>query len=150
MEEPIKDALLTEETLLDLEDMMNRLFTGTFVAFAIASGPAFACAEPPAAHLAHAAEAKSKAAAVEAKLKTADPAVGAKPRMLHPVVETKAKTAAPAVETQFEMADEDDSGTLEGAEVEAYQPAMARIDANKDGKVSREEFAAAVKAGAIK
>jgi uncharacterized protein YciI len=128
--------------------MMNRLLTGSFVAFAIASGPAFACAEPPAAHVARAAEAKSKAAAVEAKLKTAGPAVAAKSRMAHPVVETKAKVD-PAVEAQFEAADEDNSGTLEGAEVEDYKPALAQIDTNQDGKVSRAEFAAAVKAGAI-
>ena len=129
---------------------MNRLLTGTFVAFAIASGPAFACGEPPRAHVAQAAEAKPKAAAIEAKLKTADPAAGAKSRMVHPVAETKPKTADPAVEAKFETADEDNSGTLEGVEVEAYKPAMAQIDTNRDAKVSREEFTAAVKAGTIK
>jgi hypothetical protein len=131
--------------------MMNRLLTGTFVAFAIAAGPAFACAEPPPALVAEAAGvAKPKAAAVEAKFKTAEPVVGAKSRMVHPVVETKSKTAEPAVEAKFETADKNSSGTLEGAEVDAYKAAMAQIDTNKDGKVSREEFAAAVKAGTIK
>jgi hypothetical protein len=130
--------------------MMNRLLTGTFVAFAIASGPAFACAEPPAAHVAHAAEAKAKTAAAAAKLPTADPAAGAKSRIVHPAVATKPKAADPATEAKFETADEDNSGTLEGAEVEVYKPAMAQIDTNKDGKVSRDEFAAAIKAGTIK
>ena len=140
---------------------MKRLVTGTFVVFAIASGPALACAEPPAPHVAHAAEAKSKAAASEAKLRTAGPAAGAKARMVHPVVEAKLKTVQPAVETtsktadpaveaKFEAVDEDSSGTLDGAEIEAYKPAIAQIDTNKDGKISREEFAAAVKAGIIK
>jgi hypothetical protein len=108
--------------------MMNRLLTGTLVAFAIASGPAFACAEPPAAHVAQAAEAKPKVVAVEAMLKTADP----------------------AVEARFKTADKNSSGTLEGAEVEAYKATLAKIDANKDGKVSREEFAVATRAGLIK
>jgi hypothetical protein len=98
--------------------MMNRLLTGTFVAFAIASGPAFACAEPPAAHVAHAAEAKAKTAAAAAKLPAAGPAAGTKSRMVHPVA-TKPKAADPAAEATFEAADEDDSGTLEGAEVAA-------------------------------
>ena len=147
--------------LLDLEVMMKRLVTGTLVAFAIASGPAFACAEPPVAHVAHAAAAKSKAAASEAKLERADPAVGARARMVHPVVDAKlktvqpaveanSKTADPAVEVNFEAVDEDNSGTLDGAEIAAYKPVMAQIDTNKDGRVSREEFAAAVKAGTIK
>jgi hypothetical protein len=149
------------EILLDLEVMMKRLVTGTFVALAIASGPVFACAEPPAAHVAHAAEAKLKAARFEAKLKKAEPSVGANARMVHPVVEAKlktaqpvaeaaSKTADPAVEAKFEAVDEDNSGTLDGTEVEVYKPTMAQIDANKDGKISREEFAAAMKAGSIK
>jgi hypothetical protein len=140
---------------------MKRLVTATCVAFAIASGPAFACAEPPAAHVAHAPEAKSKAAAIGAKLKTANLAAGRPSGMVHQVVEAKlktvqpageakSKTADPAVEAKFEAMDEDNSGTLDGAEVEAYKPALAQIDTSKDGKISREEFAAAVKAGTIK
>jgi hypothetical protein len=130
---------------------MKRLLTGIFVASAIASGPAFACAEPPAALLAETAgESKSNSAAVEAKLKAADPVVGAKPRMVHPVVEKKSKTADPTADAKFETADKNSSGTLEGTEVGAYKGAIAQIDTNKDGKVSREEFAAAVKAGYIK
>jgi hypothetical protein len=141
--------------------MMKRLVTGTFVALAIASGPAFACAEPPPAHVAHPPRAKSKAAAIEAKLKTAGPSVEAKARMVHPVVDAKlktvqpavdakSKTVNPAVEAKFEAVDEDNSGSLEGAEVEAYEPGMVQIDTDKDGKISPEEFAAAVTAGTIK
>lgn len=61
-------------------------------------------------------------------------------------------TAAPdaAVEAKFKAADKNGSGTLEGAEVDAYKANMTKIDTNKDGKVSREEFAAATKAGVIK
>jgi hypothetical protein len=117
--------------LLYSEDIMNRLVTGMFVALAMASGPAFACAEPPAAQV-------------------AEVAGGAKSRMVHPVADTKSKTVNSAAETKFEMADEDNSGILESAEVEAYRSTMAQIDTNKDGKISREEFAVAVKAGAIK
>ena len=117
--------------LLYSEDLMNRLFTGMFVALAMASGPAFACASPPAAQVAEATG-------------------GAKSRLVHPVADTKSKTVDPAVETSFGTADEDNSGALEGAEVETYRSAMAKIDTNKDGKISREEFALAVKAGAIK
>jgi hypothetical protein len=80
-----------------LEVMMKRLVTGTFVALAIASGPAFACAEPPPAHVAHAPPAKSKVAAIEAKLKT---------------VQT-------AVEAKFEAVDEDKSGSLSREEFAA-------------------------------
>jgi hypothetical protein len=61
-----------------------------------------------------------------------------------------ALAADAAVEAKFKAADKNSSGTLEGAEVEVYKATMAQIDTNKDGKVSREEFAAASKAGTIK
>jgi EF hand len=133
-----------------LEVMMKRLVTGTFVALAIASGPAFACAEPPPAQVAHAPRAKSKAAAIEAKARMVHPVVDAKLKTVQPAVDAKSKTVDPAVEAKFEAVDEDNSGSLEGAEVEAYKPAMVQIDTDKDGKISREEFAAAVTAGTIK
>jgi hypothetical protein len=141
-----------------MEVMMTRLVTGTFVALAIASGPAFACAEPPPDHVAEAPAAKSKAAAIEAKLNTTPSGGGmvhqvveAKPKTVQPAVDAqKSKTADPAVEAKFDAVDEDNSDSLDGAEVAAYKPAMAQIDTNKDGKISREEFAAAVTAGTIK
>ena len=55
-----------------------------------------------------------------------------------------------AVEAKFKAADKNSNGTLEGAEVDTYKANLAKIDANKDGKVSREEFAAASKAGIVK
>jgi hypothetical protein len=140
-----------------LEVMMKRLVTGTFVALAIASGPAFACGEPPPDHLALAPEAKSKAAAIEAKIKTTPSVRGmvhqvveAKPKTVQPAIDAKSKTADAAVGAKFAAVDEHNSDSLDGAEVEAYKAAMAQIDTNKDGKISREEFAAAIKAGTIK
>jgi hypothetical protein len=62
-----------------------------------------------------------------------------------------AKPAADAaVDAKFKAADKNGSGVLEGAELDAYKAAMTNIDTNKDGKVSRDEFAAATKAGHIK
>jgi Ca2+-binding EF-hand superfamily protein len=55
-----------------------------------------------------------------------------------------------AIEAKFKAADKNGSGTLEGAEVDAYKATLAKIDSNKDGKISREEFAAAAKAGHVK
>ena len=135
---------------------MKTLVTGALAALAIASSPALACGERPTAHVAHA----PKVAAIEAKLKTPEPSAEAKARLVHPVVDAKLKTVQPAVdakfktadpaETKFEAVDEDTSGSLDGAEAEPYKPAMVQIDTNKDGKISREDFAAAVTAGTIK
>ena len=61
-----------------------------------------------------------------------------------------AVTLDAAMETKFKTADKDGSGTLEGAEADAYKADMAKIDTNKDGKVTRAEFAEAVKSGVIK
>ena len=54
-----------------------------------------------------------------------------------------------AVEAKFKAADKNNNGALEGAEVDAFKANLAKIDANKDGKISRDEFAAASKAGTI-
>lgn len=54
-----------------------------------------------------------------------------------------------AAETKFKAADKNGNGTLEGAEVDAFKANLARIDANKDGKISRDEFAAGLKSGVI-
>jgi len=66
------------------------------------------------------------------------------------LAQTKAPAADAAVEAKFKAADKNASGSLEGAEVDTYKPDLAKIDANKDGKVSRDAFAAATKAGVIK
>lgn len=60
--------------------------------------------------------------------------------------------AAPsaAVDAKFKAADKNSNGALEGPEAEAFKANLAKIDSNKDGKISRDEFAAASKAGTIK
>ena len=74
------------------------------------------------------------------------------------IAQTPAPTTTPpaafkmdaATDAKFKAADKDKSGTLEGAEVDAYKADMAKIDTNKDSKVSQSEFDAAVKSGLIK
>ena len=61
-----------------------------------------------------------------------------------------APIADAAVEAKFKAADKNNNGSLEGAEVDAYKANMAKIDADKDGKISRAEFAVATKDGQIK
>lgn len=61
----------------------------------------------------------------------------------------QAKPADPS-DAKFLAADKDKSGSLEGAELDTYKADMTKIDTNKDGKVSKEEFMAATKAGVIK
>jgi len=68
---------------------------------------------------------------------------------------TPAPTQAPAaadaaVDAKFKAADKNGSGSLEGVEVDAFKTNLTKIDSDKDGKVSRAEFAAATKAGLIK
>jgi EF hand len=79
-------------------------------------------------------------------------AIAAGPAMAQttPTTPPTAPGADPAVEAKFKTADKNGNGTLEGAEVDAYKANLAKIDTNKDGKVTRDEFAAASKAGVIK
>ena len=99
---------------------MQKLLASAFLALTVASGSAFAQAPAP----------------------TPAPAVKAPAA---PVV-----TLDAATEAKFKAVDKDNSGVLEGAELTAYKADLAKIDTDKDGKVSRGEFAAAVKAGIIK
>ncbi len=55
----------------------------------------------------------------------------------------------PAAEAKFKAADPKATGFIEGAALKPYEPVMKEIDTDKDGKISRAEFAAAVKAGII-
>jgi hypothetical protein len=55
----------------------------------------------------------------------------------------------PASEAKFKAADPRATGFIEGAALKPYEPVMKEIDTDKDGKISRAEFAAAVKAGII-
>lgn len=102
------------------ENTMKTLVTGTLLAVAMASSPVLAQT-------------------------TTAPATSTPPA---------ATTAAPAmdaaVEAKFKTADKNNSGALDGAEVDLYKANITKIDTNKDGKVSRDEFAAATKAGDIK
>ena len=67
---------------------------------------------------------------------------------------TAAQPATPAadasVEAKFKAADKNGSGALETTEAEAYKAVLAKVDTNKDGKISQDEFMAGSKAGLIK
>jgi EF hand len=62
----------------------------------------------------------------------------------------KVPAADAAVDAKFEAADKNNNGSLEGAELDAYKADLAKIDTNKDGKISGAEFASATKSGIIK
>ena len=64
-----------------------------------------------------------------------------------------AKTAAvdtAAVDAKFKAADKNGNGSLDGAELDAYKADLAKIDTDKDGKISLAEFQAASKSGVVK
>ena len=67
-----------------------------------------------------------------------------------PAAKAPAMTLDAATEAKFKAVDKDNSGSLEASESTAYKADMAKIDTDKDGKVSRAEFAVAVKGGIIK
>ena len=85
----------------------------------------------------------------------AAPPAAVKPATGAPTATAPAKTAPvvamdPAAEAKFKAADKSGKGVIEGAALEPYKPDLAKIDTDKDGKISRAEFAAAHKAGVIK
>lgn len=55
----------------------------------------------------------------------------------------------PASEAKFKAADPKATGFIVGAALKPYEPVLKEIDTDKDGKISRAEFASAVKAGII-
>jgi hypothetical protein len=59
-------------------------------------------------------------------------------------------TGEAAVAAKFKAADKNGNGVLDGAELDAYKANLAKIDTDKDGKISMAEFTAAVKAGLVK
>jgi len=63
---------------------------------------------------------------------------------------TLSATTDAAGEAKFKSADKNNSGALEGAELDAHKTVLAQVDTDKDGKLSRSEFLAGVKAGHIK
>ena len=71
---------------------------------------------------------------------------------LAPAVHAQSKQPSPSAadEAKFKAADKNGNGALEGAETDAYKANMTQIDANKDGKVTREEFLAATKSGVVR
>jgi hypothetical protein len=62
----------------------------------------------------------------------------------------KAPAADAAVDAKFKAADKNNNGALDGAELDTYKADLAKIDTNKDGKISSAEFASATKSGVIK
>ena len=107
---------------------MLKLLASAAVAFIAASGAALAQGTAPVT-------APTPPAATKAPAATPTPA----PASLEP-----------SVETRFKAVDKDNSGVIDGAEVAAFKADMTRIDTDKDGKISRAEFGAAVKGGVIK
>jgi hypothetical protein len=59
-------------------------------------------------------------------------------------------TAEAAVAAKFKAADKNSNGVLDGAELDAYKANLAKIDTDKDGKISMAEFTAATKSGLVK
>jgi uncharacterized protein involved in high-affinity Fe2+ transport len=115
---------------------MKKILTGTALVLTFAAGQALAQTQtattPAAQPAAPAAPAAQPAAPAAQPAKAAMPAVD------------------PAAEAKFKAADKNHSGMLEGAELDPYKAVMAKVDTNKDGKISHDEFIAAVKAGQIK
>lgn len=103
---------------------MTKFLATSVLAIVVASGAAFAQAPAPSA-----------------------PAV---PTVQKPPMAPAATTGDAATDAKFKSADKDNSGVLDGAELTAYKADMAKIDTDKDGKISRLEFAGAVKSGVIK
>ena len=58
--------------------------------------------------------------------------------------------ADPTHEAKWKALDKDNKGVLEGAALDSLKPMLSQVDTNKDGKVSKDEFMAAAKAGIIK
>ena len=59
-------------------------------------------------------------------------------------------TGEAAVAAKFKTADKNGNGSLDGAELDAYKADLAKIDTDKDGKISLAEFSAANKSGVVK
>ena len=59
-------------------------------------------------------------------------------------------TVDAATEAKFKAADKSGKGVIEGADLAPYKAVMDKVDTDKDGKISKAEFAAAAKSGIIK
>lgn len=67
-----------------------------------------------------------------------------------PTPTTPPASADANAEVKFKNADKNGNGTLEGGELDTFRTAMTQVDTDKDGKLSRTEFLAGVKAGHIR
>lgn len=63
---------------------------------------------------------------------------------------TTPATGEAAVAAKFKGADKNGNGSLDGAELDTYKASLAKIDTDKDGKISLAEFSAASKSGVVK
>jgi Ca2+-binding EF-hand superfamily protein len=59
-------------------------------------------------------------------------------------------TTAASSDSRFKAADSNGNGVLEGSELSSFRQNMTQIDKDHDGKVSKAEFADAMKAGLVK
>jgi hypothetical protein len=132
---------------------MSKILTGTILALAVATVPALAQTATPASPSSPAAPAVAKPvvpapaaqAPVPAPVKTTAPAPAAAP-----VAKPQTAAVDKSVADRFKGLDKSGNGVLDGAELKAFKPHLAKIDTDKDGKISLSEFAAATKAGVIK
>ena len=118
-----------------LENEMLKMLTGAVAAITLATGAALAQAPTP---------------APAPTAPAATPAVKAPAATTAPVDKAPAVMLDAATEAKFKAIDKDNSGVLDGAELAAFKADLAKIDTDKDGKISRAEFGAAVKSGIIK
>jgi hypothetical protein len=72
------------------------------------------------------------------------------PAATAPSATAPAVTMDAAAEAKFKAADKAGKGMIEGAALEPFKPVMDKVDTDKDGKISRAEYAAATKSGIIK
>ncbi len=127
---------------------MIKLAASTLAAVTFMTGAALAQAPAPATSPAPTAPVAAPAATVAPK--AAAPAVTA-PTATAPAATKAAEVVLDkAGEAKFTGFDKNANGTLDGTEVAGFKNDMAKIDTDKDGKISKVEFASALKAGVIK
>ena len=131
---------------------MKSLLTASAVTLVLATGGAIAQTQAPATTQAPSAtSAPSAAPAAKTPSAATAPSTASAPAAKPATTaQAAATTVDPAVEAKFKALDKDNGGTLEGAETATLKDVLAKIDTDKDGKVSKLEYAAAVKAGVIK
>ena len=129
---------------------MKKFATVSVLALTIASGAAFAQTQT-----APSTAPSTPAAPPAASMPMTPPAATAAPTTTPPAASSMPSTGSmaamdAATDAKFKAADKSGKGFIEGAALEPYKAVMAKVDTDKDGKISRAEFAAGVKAGLIK